>query len=70
MKDWHEYDADDTLKTMRLHLPSQLKVLIDTIRIYADLRGPFQKGLAATVKKFFTLMIMNSNATVKTNPLL
>jgi hypothetical protein len=67
---WHEYGANGALEAMGLHLSWPLKDLVDTIRIYAELGGRFRKAFTETVKEFFTLVIMDANATPQTSPLL
>lgn len=67
---WSNYGADRALEAMRLHMSYQLKDCIDTIRIYAELGGRFRKAFEDEVKAFFTLAVMDSDATPTTNPLL
>lgn len=67
---WQGYGADGALEAMGLHLSWQLKDLVDTIRIYAELEGHFRNAFTEAVKEFFTLVIMDANATPRTNPLL
>jgi len=67
---WHDYGADGALEAMGLHMSSRLKDFVDTIRIYAELRVRFRRAFAQTVKEFFTIVIMDADATPKTNPLL
>ena len=66
---WHDYGADQALEAMGLPMSSRLKDFVDTIRNYAELGRRFRKAFAETVKEFFTLAIMDTEARPTNNPL-
>ena len=65
----HDYGSGHALEKMGLHLSSRLKDCIDTIRIYAERYRVYRRKYAETVKNFFTIVIMDNDATPTTNPL-